>query len=150
MTNEIARQVGGHWHDYPALTAGTARYAPLTIECVGAPAPGGARNLYEIKGFQVHGTQVPLGVPFLDTPVPLTIHFHSGNPKNGYTGVTMEALVAVVVDRLKGLQDGLHPCIENDAALVCFQEGLQHLHARSRRIDETLRAAEKAAAETEQ
>src|SRR5437763_5991173 len=126
------RAVGGHWHDYIKLSAGLSEIKPLKIECIGKAARGGANNLYEITGFRYTGFDNK-------TVHTLSIPFHTGDPKEGFTGVTMEALLTVVIDRLKGLQTGLYPCVENDHALEYIQAGLQQLHNRTKRIEETLK-----------
>ncbi len=48
-----------------------------------------------------------------------------------HEGVTNEALLAVVIDRLEGFQAGPFNCQENADALVAAQAALQALHGRT-------------------
>jgi len=47
-------------------------------------------------------------------------------------GITNEALLAVVIDRLESFQSGSFKCEENDRALRAIQKGLRCLHERTR------------------
>lgn len=46
-------------------------------------------------------------------------------------GVTNEALLAVVIDRLEAFQEGAYACKENESALACLRTALQVLHNRT-------------------
>ena len=61
------------------------------------------------------------------------IQFQNG-PLNevGVNGLTNEALLAVVVDRLEGFQAGEFPSRETAIALTKIQEALHWLHHRTR------------------
>lgn len=50
----------------------------------------------------------------------------------GVNGVTNEALLAVVIDRLRGFQSSKFSCRENALALTKLEEALQWLHWRTR------------------
>lgn len=50
----------------------------------------------------------------------------------GKNGVTNEALIAVVIDRLEGFQSGAFACRENALALTKLQEALHWLEHRTR------------------
>lgn len=50
----------------------------------------------------------------------------------GVNGITNEALIAVVVDRLRGFQSSKFACRENALALTKLEEALQWLHSRTR------------------
>jgi hypothetical protein len=65
--------------------------------------------------------------------VPLDICFQNG-PINevGINGVTHEALLAVLIDRLRCFQAGPYACRENALALTNIEQGLLWLHARTR------------------
>lgn len=56
---------------------------------------------------------------------------HGGVPENGVNGVTNEALLAIVADRLRCFQAGPYPCKENDRALAHVEWALEQLHART-------------------
>lgn len=91
----------------------------LTIEVLDEPGPGGACHLYKISGFST-GTnpsdpfKALYGTPALHS----TVLFQNGAIKEvGVNGVTHEALLAILIDRLEAFQAGLYACIENDSAL---------------------------------
>lgn len=81
---------------------------------------GGARYRYCIRG----GGQVT--------------HLVFPNPKPGdpaqVAGVTNEALLAVVLDRLECFQHGPHPCGENQKAGQYIEAALRCLQDRTRRV----------------
>lgn len=61
------------------------------------------------------------------------IHFQNGPiGENGINGVTQEALLAVVIDRLRSFQAGPFSCRENALALTKIEEGLHWLLHRTR------------------
>lgn len=60
-----------------------------------------------------------------------TIKFQTGPVKeNGVNGVTNEALLAILIDRLDHLQ-GKFPCNENEVALSHINKALDALEART-------------------
>lgn len=60
------------------------------------------------------------------------IVFQHGHVKEvGVNGLTNEALIAVVIDRLRGFQEGSFKCRENALALTHFEEGLMWLKKRT-------------------
>jgi hypothetical protein len=64
--------------------------------------------------------------------VGLEIQFQEGNPAEvGTNGVTHEALLAILIDRLKGFQGGKYACRENAIALTKLQEALMWLKSRT-------------------
>ena len=61
------------------------------------------------------------------------IRFQGGPIKEfGVNGISNEALLAVVEDRLKGFQSGEFACRENALALTKIQEAMMWLHSRTR------------------
>jgi len=50
---------------------------------------------------------------------------------NGVNGVTHEALLAIVADRLRGFQSGPYKCKENACALTHIEEALHWLQQRT-------------------
>lgn len=85
-----------------------------------APGPGGASHLYNV---QVEGdTQ---GISAL-------LAFQRGPVKEaGANVLSEEALIAIIIDRLRGWQKGPYSCRENACALTHFEEGLMWLHKRT-------------------
>lgn len=89
------------------------------------PGPFGAPDYYELT--------------FSDGKTPdhiatQGIKFQSGALADvGMTGITCEALVAVMLDRLRAFQDGPMRCAENDAVIHHFEQALVHCVRRSER-----------------
>lgn len=62
-----------------------------------------------------------------------TLMFQNGSPEEvGINGITNEALLAVIIDRLKGFQSGPFSTRENSIAITKFEEGLMWLQKRTR------------------
>lgn len=91
----------------------------LQIAAVDNPPPGFPHSRYDITGFNtVYNSAAASGggMPAHFTRLPVI--FHTG-PKAfdmPLNGVTEEALLAVVIDRLEGLQDTPEACMENQMA----------------------------------
>lgn len=61
--------------------------------------------------------------------------FQHGDPATiGVNGITMEALLAVLADRLQCIQGGPWACAENATALGCILAASDALQSRSRRL----------------
>lgn len=61
------------------------------------------------------------------------IHFQNGPiSEAGVNGISNEALLAIVEDRLKCFQDGPYKCRENAIALTHIQDAMHWLHHRTR------------------
>lgn len=70
-----------------------------------------------------------------------SISFQDGPIKEvGVNGVTNEALLAIVEDRLLGFQSGEYACRENAVALTKIQEAMMWLQKRTR--DREMRGVE--------
>lgn len=62
-----------------------------------------------------------------------TFSFQNGPIKEvGINGVTHEALLAIVIDRLSAFQAGPYACLENHVALAHCEDALRCLHVRTR------------------
>lgn len=97
----------------------------LKVVRVDGPGAGGASHHYEIAGFSAEG--IPAGSGYI------TIKFQNGLVKeHGVNGISQEALLAIVVDRLRGFQKGKYACRENALALTKIEEAMHWLHARTR------------------
>lgn len=60
------------------------------------------------------------------------ISFQNGTiPEVGVNGVTAEALLVIIADRLRCFQEGKFRCVENESALICVEKALQHLNERT-------------------
>lgn len=109
-------------------------------------------NRREITGHQVEGQAVTTRVYVLDAPGPAGAHhayaieytaregpeacfikFQNGPlAEAGANGITNEALLAVVIDRLEGFQRGPFACEENNLALRYARDALWALNTRTR------------------
>jgi hypothetical protein len=102
----------------------------LTIRVMDAPGAGGANHRYEIDGFD---TTTNDGDPVKQMPITaMTIMFQNGPiAEKGVNGVTQEALLAIVIDRLRCFQAGPYACRENALALTKCEEALHWLQQRT-------------------
>ena len=101
----------------------------LTIEAVDNKGIGNANHHYRISGFNTSSNASEIntiGVTEVD------ILFQNGTiPENGINGITNEALLAIVGDRLHGFQSGPFACDENTIALSYVGLALNALQKRT-------------------
>ena len=103
-----------------------ARSDVLEINVLEESGYGGNGYLYEITSYGPRDRSTPPAVR-------LTIPFQNGPiAEAGVNGITQEALLAIVADRLECFQDGPYSCRENAIALTKIQEALHWLHHRTR------------------
>ncbi|WP_422928602.1 DUF7681 family protein [Singulisphaera sp. PoT] len=99
----------------------------LDVHVMDDPGPGGACRHYRATFANVPGgpdAEVFSGY--------LSLVFQSGDPAVvGTNGLTHEALLAVLIDRLQGFQAGTFACRENAIALTKLQEALMWLKSRT-------------------
>ena len=94
----------------------------ITIEVLDAPGAGGAPHEYALS-YTTDDGQRPTYV----------LHFqHGGIAERGVTGITNEALLAVLIDRLAGFQAGPFPSDTNASALEHCRQALMALQERTR------------------
>lgn len=99
----------------------------LKVSVLDEPGQGGACHIYEIYADE-SVTTLKDGVT-----VHTRINFQNGPIKEfGVNGISGEALLAVVEDRLKCFQAGEFACRENAIALTKIQEAMHWLHHRTR------------------
>lgn len=94
----------------------------IEVTVVDEPGSGGANHQYSL--------QIP--------NVPATyLNFQNGPiAEVGVNGITHEALLAVLVDRLQAFQKGPFACRENAIALTKIEEAQHWLHHRTKaRVD---------------
>lgn len=95
----------------------------IIITVMDDPGQGGASHEYQIdlkiaNNAIQHGSDV--------------IKFQNGPIKEfGINGISQEALLAIVEDRLKCFQAGQYACRENALALTHIQEAMHWLHHRT-------------------
>ena len=83
-------------------------------------ADGGASHNYSIDPVASAGCSLA------------TIKFQKGAMKEvGFNGISDEALLAIVIDRLRGFQSGPFSCRENALALTKIEEAMHWLNART-------------------
>ncbi len=107
----------------------------LTIEVLDEPGSGGAHHAYDITGFDTSNNPASCDTQgyrrnFSRTP----IVFQNGPiAEAGVNGLTHEALLAILIDRLECFQTGPYACPENARALAHFREARIWLNMRTTR-----------------
>jgi hypothetical protein len=103
----------------------------LRVTVYDEPGPGGSCHHYEIHG---PTKQVSGFGPVPETSLTETeIHFQKGPIQEcGVNGISNEALLAIVEDRLWGFQSGQFACAENANALIHVRQALGYLLYRTR------------------
>lgn len=98
----------------------------LRIEVLDEPGSGGANHVYGITSDEPRSAATP---PAVTTP----IRFQNGPiAEASVNGISNEALLAIVEDRLKGFQSGQYATRENALALTHVQDAMHWLHHRTR------------------
>lgn len=92
----------------------------LKIVVMDEPGAGGASHIYEVSGFRIG--PMKLLIPFQNGPI----------QEAGLNGLTQEALLAIVIDRLRSFQAGPFPSNDNAFALEHTQYALEFLQRRTR------------------
>lgn len=109
------RTITGH------IVEGDSANHQLTITVLDEPGQGGACHDYEIGDHSPGGRQ--LG----------RVTFQNGPIKEcGVNGITQEALLAIVIDRLRSFQAGPFACESNQKALDYIMIGADFLKDRTR------------------
>lgn len=100
----------------------------LKIIVIDEPGNGGACHQY-----QIISTADRSGSKYLSVMPECSIEFQNGPiVESGVNGISNEALLAIVEDRLAGFQSGEYACRENAVALTKVQEAMMWLHKRTR------------------
>jgi len=109
----------------------------LTITCDDRdPASGNMSHDYEIMLPEVRD------MPADGAPAPtIRLHFQHGPiAEHGVNGITNEVLIAIVIDRLNGAQEGPYKCRENALAGVALEQASLWLAKRT--LDRMARGVE--------
>jgi hypothetical protein len=94
----------------------------ITIEADDRDQNGGSHK-YDLRWMDPHGDyQSSQGIKFQKGPL----------LESGYNGITDEALIAVVIDRLEGFNSGPFRCRENSLAITKLEEALHWLNHRTK------------------
>jgi hypothetical protein len=103
----------------------------LKITVTDEPGAGGANHAYVIEGFNA-GNNASNNPLFPQLVTQCEILFQNGpiNEK-GVNGITQEALLAIVADRLRSFQAGPFACRENALALTKIEEAQHWLQQRT-------------------
>lgn len=110
----------------------------IGVASLDPPGAGGACHLYEITGFDTSTNpsdpfRARHGRPGLYT----TILFQNGPIlEAGVNGITHEALLAILIDRLEGFQSGPYACDENGRALSSLRAAQRYLLERTQKRTE--------------
>ena len=107
----------------------------LTISVLDDVGPGGANHLYEIQGYDSStNPSDPFVVRYGKPSNHSTSLFQHGPISvdgNGVNGVTHEALLEIVADRLRSFQKGPYACKANACALTHIEEAQHWLQQRT-------------------
>jgi hypothetical protein len=105
----------------------------LTITVVDEPGSGGANHRYDITGFDSDtnpSREAPDG--YVSSFSRSIILFQNGPiAEAGVNGITHEALLAIVADRLRSFQAGPFSCKANACALTHIEEAMHWLQQRT-------------------
>jgi hypothetical protein len=100
----------------------------LKIRVLDDVGSGGAHHQYAITT-----PNKPLRQELANPAVNIEIGFQNGPiAETGVNGISNEALLAIVIDRLECFQKGQYGCRENALALTKLQEAMHWLHHRTR------------------
>lgn len=101
----------------------------LTISVMDEPGSGGANHRYEITGFN---SDTNASDSRIDDRDRVSILFQNGPiAEAGVNGLTHEALLAIVADRLRSFQKGPYACKANACALTHIEEAQHWLQQRT-------------------
>ena len=92
----------------------------LRVEAIDEPVLGGASHSYRVT-------------PTVGNATGLLVEFQNGPLKETRipNGISIEALLAIIEDRLVGFQSGQFACRENAVALTKIQEAMMWLQKRT-------------------
>ncbi|WP_321955027.1 hypothetical protein [Burkholderia cenocepacia] len=93
----------------------------LNIDVLDDPGAGGANHLYAIDGYVGKSGHRTTLIEFQNGPI----------AEAGVNGITHEALLAIVADRLRSFQAGPFACRENALALTKIEEAQHWLQHRT-------------------
>lgn len=100
----------------------------INITVLDDPGSGGANHVYELSL-----TCPPDGPGITAATTVIQIRFQNGPIlDHGINGISNEALLAVVIDRLRGFESGKFACRENSIALDYLEDALMWLQKRTR------------------
>lgn len=116
------------------IVEGDDRDNQLKITVLDQPGAGGANHVYGIGGMDLIRNSAAMNTPDDRPEGEMSILFQCGGiPDHGVNGITHEALLAIIADRLECFQAGPFACQENATALQNVNEALRALHKRTQK-----------------
>lgn len=105
----------------------------LKIQVCDQPGAGGANHRYDITGFDTReNPSAALADGYKASFSKAVILFQNGPLREAVpNGITHEALLAILIDRLNGFQSGEFKCRENALALTKLEEAMHWLQHRT-------------------
>lgn len=100
----------------------TALNEALQITVLDEPGQGGANHAYQIDIISGEGSKVAAEINFQNGPI----------QEFGVNGISQEALLAIVIDRLRSFQSGPFANDYNGEALILCWDALAALHNRTK------------------
>ena len=102
----------------------------LTVRVLDEPGSGGANHAYLISGFDY--TTNPSEPNDQDADSTLILFQNGPIAEAGVNGVTHEALLAILCDRMRGFQAGPYHSADNAEALACMEQAQTALQRRTK------------------
>jgi hypothetical protein len=117
------------------IVQGDSSNHQLAITVIDEPGAGGACHRYDITGFDTSRNASAMDAKgYADHFGRAVVLFQNGPiSERGVNGVTQEALLAIVIDRLRSFQAGPFACDDNARALEDCESALFHLQQRTRK-----------------
>jgi hypothetical protein len=116
------------------IVPGDSANHQLSVGVLDEPGQGGACHLYEIRGFNTESNVGDIWKERYGKPSDhTTMLFQNGPIKEvGVNGVTHEALLAILIDRMRLFQAGPYACDANQRALDKMEGALSDLQERTK------------------
>ena len=105
----------------------------LEITVTDTPGAGGANHRYEVTGYDTKTNPSSVDRAGYESSHSRTLILFQNGPINeaGVNGLTQEALLAIVADRLRSFQKGPFSCKANACALTHIEEAQHWLQQRT-------------------
>jgi hypothetical protein len=110
----------------------------LTIRALDRPGPGGASHAYIVSGIKGFPANPSAGIARAawdeaSDGACLFVFQNGAIGEAGVNGITHEALLAILIDRLEAFQNGPYACEENAMALLALLDAQASLLQRTQR-----------------
>jgi hypothetical protein len=106
----------------------------LNVTVEDGPGAGGAHHRYSITGFDTANNPSNEDPQGYKASFSRQVILFQNGPINevGVNGITHEALLVILIDRLRCFQSGPYNCFENACALTHLEAAQASLHSRTR------------------